>query len=64
MNVKDLGIGEGATEFLPEEYTIKIGKAGVKIAVFDHVVVSVEAVREETTGKQKVKMILINPEIQ
>ena len=64
MNVKDLSKGEIPTEFLPEEYTIKLGNAGVKIAVFDRVVVSVEAVREESTGKQKVKMSLIKPEIK
>jgi len=64
VNVKDLGRGEVQTEFLPEEYTIKIGKEGVKIAVFDRVVVSVEAVREESTGKQKVKMLLVKPEIK
>ena len=63
MNVKDLGRGEIPTEFLPEVYIIKIGKEGVKIAVFDRVVVSVEAVREESTGKQKVKMLLVKPEI-
>ena len=64
MNVRDLRKGEVPTEFLPEAYTIKIGKEGVKIAVFDRVVVSVEAVREESTGKQKVKMSLIKPEIK
>jgi len=62
--VKDLSKVEVATEFLAEEYAIKIGKIGTRIAVFDRVVVSVEAVREESTGKQKVKMLLIEPEIK
>lgn len=62
--VKDLAKTEVPTEFLAEEYTIKIGKTGTKIAVFDKVVVSVEAIREESTGKQKVKMLLIKPEIK
>jgi hypothetical protein len=64
VNVKDLGRGEVATEFLPDEYIIKIGKEGTKIAVFDRVIVSVEAMREESTGKQKVKMLLIKPEVK
>jgi hypothetical protein len=64
VNVKDLAKVEVSTEFLPEEYSIKIGKEGTKIAVFDRVVVSVEAVREESTGKQKVKMLLVEPEIK
>jgi len=63
VTVKDLSKREVPTEFLVEEYTIKIGKTGTKIAVFDKVVVSVEAIREESTGKQKVKMLLIKPEI-
>jgi hypothetical protein len=61
--VKDLAKVEVLTEFLPEEYAIKIGKEGTKIAVFDRVVVSVEAVREESTGKQKVRMLLVEPTI-
>ena len=61
--MKDLARTEVPTEFLTLEYAIKIGSKGVKIAVFDQVIVSVEAVREESTGKQKVKMILIEPEI-
>jgi hypothetical protein len=64
VNVKDLSRVEIATEFLAEEYTIKLGKMETKIAVFDRVVVSVEAVREESTGKQKVKMLLVEPEIK
>ena len=64
VNVKDLAKVEVSTEFLPEEYSIKIGKEGTKIAAFDRVVVSVEAVREESTGKQKVKMLLVEPEIK
>lgn len=64
MNVKDLGRGEVPTEFLPEEYTIKLGKERSKIAVFDRVIVSVEAIREESTGKQKVKMLLVRPEVK
>ena len=63
VNVKDLSKGEILTEFLEAEYAIKLGKKGDKIAVFDRVVVSVEAVREENTGKQKVKMLLVEPEI-
>jgi S1 domain len=64
VNVKDLSKVEVPTEFLAEEYAIKIGKMGTRIAVFDRVVVSVEAVREESTGKQKVKMLLVEPEIK
>jgi len=63
VNVKDLAKGEVSTEFLAEEYAIKIGKSGLKIAVFDKVVVSVEAVREESTGKQKVKILLVEPKV-
>ena len=62
--MKDLAKVELPTEFLADEYAIKIGKSGTKIAVFDKVVVSVEAVREESTGKQKVKMLLIKPQIE
>jgi hypothetical protein len=62
--VKDLAKVEVLTEFLAEEYAIKIGKEETKIAVFDRVVVSVEAVREESTGKQKVKMLLVEPAIK
>jgi hypothetical protein len=61
VNVKDLAKVEIQTEFLAEEYAINIGKGGTRIAVFDRVVVSVEAVREESTGKQKVKMLLVKP---
>ena len=64
VNIKDLGKVEIPTEFLGEEYAIKIGKEGTKIAAFDRVVVSVEAVREEATGKQKVKMLLVEPTIR
>lgn len=64
VNVKDLSKTELLTEFLPEEYAIQIGDKGTKIAVFDRVVVSVEAVREQSTGKQKVKMMLVQPEIK
>ena len=64
MTVKDLSKTETPTEFLAEEYAIKIGKSETKIAVFDKVVVSVEAIREESTGKQKVKMLLVKPEIK
>jgi len=63
VNVRDLSKVELPTEFLPEEYAIKIGKNGIKIAAFDKVTVSVEAVREESTGKQKVKMLLVKPEV-
>ena len=62
--MKDLSRVEVATEFLAEEYIIKLGKIGTRIAVFDRVVVSVEAVREESTGKQKVRMLLVEPEIK
>lgn len=61
--MKDLAKVEVPTEFLAEEYAIKIGKSRTRIAVFDRVVVSVEAVREESTGKQKVKMLLVKPEV-
>jgi len=61
--VKDLAKVEVPTEFVAEEYAIKIGKRGTRIAVFDRVVVSVEAIREESTGKQKVKMLLVKPEV-
>jgi hypothetical protein len=64
VNVKDLSKTEIPTEFLAEEYAIKLGKTATKIAVFDKVVVSVEAVREESTGRQKVKMLLVEPEIK
>lgn len=64
VNVKDLSKTEIPTEFLATEYTLKIGKIGTKIAVFDRVVVSVEAMREESTSKQKVKMLLVEPEIK
>jgi len=64
VNVKDLARVELPTEFIPEEYAIKIGKEGTKIAVFDKVVVSVEAAREESTGKQKVKMLLVEPKVR
>jgi len=64
VNMKDLAKLELPTEFLAEEYAIKIGKSRTKIAVFDRVVVSVEAVREESTGKQKVKMLLTEPKVQ
>ena len=63
VNVKDLGRGEVKTEFLPGEFALKIGKEGTLIAVFDRVSVSVEAVREESTGKQKVKMLLVEPKV-
>jgi hypothetical protein len=63
VNVKDLGRGEVKTEFLPDEFTLKIGTEGTPIAAFDRVSVSVEAVREESTGKQKVKMLLLDPKI-
>jgi hypothetical protein len=63
VNVKDLGRREVKTEFLPNEFAVKIGEDGVQIAAFDRVSVSVEAVREESTGKQKVKMLLIEPKI-
>jgi exosome complex exonuclease DIS3/RRP44 len=64
VTVKDLSTTETPTEFLAEEYAIKIGKNETQIAVFDKVVVSVEAIREESTGKQKVKMLLVKPEIK
>jgi hypothetical protein len=64
VNVKDLSKTELQTEFLAEEYAIQIGDKGTKISVFDRVVVSVEAVREQSTGKQKVKMMLVEPEIK
>ena len=64
VNVKDLSKTEIPTEFLAEEYAIKLGKTATKIAVFDKVVVSVEAVRDESTGRQKVKMLLVEPEIK
>jgi hypothetical protein len=63
VNVRDLSKLELPTEFLAEEYAIKIGKSGTRIAVFDRVVVSVEAVREQSTGKQKVKMLLVDPNV-
>ena len=63
VNVKDLGRGELKTEFLVEEFALKIGKEGTSIAVFDRVTVSIEAVREESTGKQKVKMLLVEPKV-
>lgn len=64
VNMKDLAKVELPTEFLSEEYTIKIGKNKTKVAVFDRVVVSVEAMREESTGKQKVKMLLVEPKVE
>jgi exosome complex exonuclease DIS3/RRP44 len=63
IKVGDLG-REVPTEYLGEEYALKIGKDETKIAVFDRLVVSVEAEREESTGKQKVKMLLVQPEVK
>jgi S1 domain len=64
VNIRDLAKVELPTEFLAEEYAIRIGKSETRIAAFDKVVVSVEAVREESTGKQKVKMLLVQPEVK
>ena len=59
IRVDEMGV---QLEHLEEEYVLVVGKA--RIAVFDKVLVSVEAVREESTAKQKVKMVLLKPEIK
>jgi S1 domain len=63
VNLGDLG-RVVQTEFFLEEFALEVGVKKVRIAVFDRVVVSVEAVREESTGKQKVKMMLVEPKIE
>lgn len=59
IRVDEMGV---PIEYMGEEYALVVGKA--RIAVFDKVTVSVEAVREESTAKQKVKMELIEPKIK
>jgi S1 domain len=59
IRVDELGV---QIEYSGERYGLSVGKA--KIAVFDKVTVSVEAVKEENTAKLKVKMELLKPEIR
>jgi S1 domain len=62
VNVSEMGIKQ--VEFYEEEYALEIGEKKVRLAAFDTVQVSIEAIREESTGKQKVKMLLIEPQVK
>lgn len=55
IHLADLGDPDTA-EFDEENFTLKVG--GREVSIFDKVKVGVESVKDETTGKRKVKMTL------
>ncbi|KAK9479195.1 hypothetical protein V1514DRAFT_328717 [Lipomyces japonicus] len=67
IRLTDISQPEPATEFDEAEYTLVFHPhkqdAEVRVQLFDKVVVKVDTVLEESTGKRKVAMKLVKPEI-
>lgn len=63
IHLSDLGSSEPPSEYLPEAYELLIHPGTpkeVKLAVFDKVRVKVTTLLEDTTGKRKVKLSLLD----
>lgn len=61
IRLRDLGTPEPEGTFDEEEYILRVNGAGVKLQVelFQKVVVKISDVKEESTGKRKIKLELV-----